>query len=195
MPEEIEIDTDKLRDVIADEVERESGSLLRTIALSTALFAALAAIVSLQAGSKVNEALVLKNEATILQAKASDTWTYYQTKGLRAAMARNAREPWVALGKAPPANLDSDEAHYLADQRTLKVQALEFEHERDAKSTEADHMLHQHDRLAEAVAFLQVGIALGAVAALTHKKLAWWASLALGAIGGLLFAYAFVGSH
>jgi hypothetical protein len=72
---------------------------------------------------------------------------------------------------------------------------MAFEHERDVKSAEADHMLHQHDRLAEAVAFLQVGIALGAVAALTHKRPAWWASLALGLIGGLLFAYAFFGVH
>ena len=195
MPEEIEVDTDKLRDAIADQVEHESGNLLRSIALSTALFAALAAIVALQAGSTVNEALVLKNEATIQQAKASDSWTYYQAKGLKAAMARSAREPWLAQDKTPPASLADEEAHYLAEQRELKLKAVEFEHERDEKSAEADHMLHQHDRLAESVAFLQVGIALGAVAALTHKRLAWCASLALGLIGGLLFAYAFIGVH
>jgi Domain of unknown function (DUF4337) len=195
MPEEIEVDTDKLRESIADEIEHKGGDLLRSIALSTALFAALAAIVALQAGSTVNEALVLKNEATIQQAKASDSWTYYQAKGLKAAMARSAREPWLAQDKAPPANLADEEAHYLAEQRELKLKAVEFERERDEKSAEADHMLHQHDRLAESVAFLQVGIALGAVAALTRKRLAWWASLALGMIGGLLFAYAFVGVH
>jgi hypothetical protein len=195
MPEEIEVDTDKLREEIADEVEHEGGNLLRSIALSTALFAALAAIVALQAGSTVNEALVLKNEATIQQAKASDSWTYYQAKGLKAAMARSAREPWLAQDKTPPAHLADEEAHYLAEQRELKLKADEFEHERDAKSAEADHMLHQHDRLAESVAFLQVGIALGAVAALTRKRMAWWASLALGVIGGLLFAYALVGVH
>lgn len=195
MPEEIEVDTDKLREAIADEIEHKSGNLLRSIALSTALFAALAAIVALQAGSTVNEALVLKNEATIQQAKASDSWTYYQAKGLKAAMARSAREPWLAQDKTPPVNLADEEAHYLAEQRELKLKAVAFEHERDEKSAEADHMLHQHDRLAESVAFLQVGIALGAVAALTHKRLAWWASLALGLIGGLLFAYAFIGVH
>ncbi|MFZ0870987.1 MAG: DUF4337 domain-containing protein [Rhodanobacter sp.] len=195
MPEEIEVDTDKLRESIVDEMEHKSGNLLRAIALSTALFAALAAIVALQAGSTVNEALVLKNEATIQQAKASDSWTYYQAKGLKAAMARSAREPWLAQDKTPPVNLADEEAHYLAEQRELKLKAIEFEQARDEKSAEADHMLRQHDRLAEAVAFLQVGIALGAVAALTHKRLAWLASLALGVIGGLLFAYAFIGVH
>ena len=66
MPEEIEVDTDNLRETIDREIERAAGSLLRTIALTTALFAALAAIASLEAGGTVNEALALKTEATRL---------------------------------------------------------------------------------------------------------------------------------
>src|SRR5471032_1089173 len=59
MPEEIEIDTDKLRETIDEEIEKDGGNLLRGIALTTAMLAALAAIASLQAGATVNEALVL----------------------------------------------------------------------------------------------------------------------------------------
>ena len=44
MPEEIEVDTDKLHEEIHEEVEREGGWLLKAIALTTALFAALAAV-------------------------------------------------------------------------------------------------------------------------------------------------------
>ncbi|HEV2607093.1 MAG TPA: DUF4337 domain-containing protein [Xanthomonadaceae bacterium] len=189
MPEEIEIDTDSLRDKIDEELDREGGGLLRTIALSTALFAALAAIVSLEAGSTVNEALVLKTEATRLQAQASDQWAYYQAKGLKAAVARNAQGPWLALDKTPPAKLAQDEARYTKEQEEIQTKAHELEKERDAKSSEADELLHHHHRFAEAVAFLQVGIALGAVAALTKSRAAWWASLLLGMIGGGLFAY------
>jgi hypothetical protein len=195
MPEEIEIDTDKLREAIADEVERESSNLLRTIALSTALFAALAAITSLQAGSTVNEALVLKTEAAVLQAKASDGWAYYQTRGLKAVLARNALQPWTALGKTPPENLAAEEGRNLQAQRGLKLQAEAFERERDIKSAEADKLLQQHHHFAQSVALLQVGIALGAVAALTRKRPAWWASLALGLGGSVLFVYALLGAH
>lgn len=74
MPEEIEVDTDKLHEAIQEEVEKEGGTLLRRIALTTALFAALAAVSSLLAGSTVNEALALKTEAAQLQAQASDQW-------------------------------------------------------------------------------------------------------------------------
>lgn len=195
MPEEIEVDTDKLHEAIADEFEREGGNLLRTVALSTAIFAALAAITSLQAGSTANEALILKTEATVLQAKASDAWAYYQAKGIKAAIAHNAQGVWSAADKTPPAELAEEEARYLKEQHDIDTQAREFEKERDAKSTEAGHLMHQHHRYAEAVALLQVGIALGAVAALTRKRPAWFASVALGLSGCALFAYALFSAH
>ena len=72
MPEGPEVDTDSLREKIDEEIEKEGGALLRTIALTTAIFAAVAAIASLEAGGNVNEALALKTEATRLQAEASD---------------------------------------------------------------------------------------------------------------------------
>ena len=42
MPEEIEIDTDKLRESIDEELNRQGGALLRWISLSTAILAMLA---------------------------------------------------------------------------------------------------------------------------------------------------------
>ena len=66
VPEEIEIDTDRLRESIDEEIDRQGGSLLRWISLTTALLAALAAIGSLRAGATVNEALLLKTESTRL---------------------------------------------------------------------------------------------------------------------------------
>jgi hypothetical protein len=193
MPEEIEVDTDKLREMITDEVERESGDLLRTIALSTALFAALAAIASLQAGSRVNEALILKTEAGVLQARASDAWAYYQARGIKAAVARSAVQPWIVQSLQPPQILAAEEGRNVAAQSDIKRQAQSFEHARDEKSAEADTLLHEHHHFAQAVALLQVGIALGAVAALTRKRAAWWVSLALGAAGSALFAYTLIG--
>src|SRR5512144_578191 len=99
VPEEIEIDTDKLRETIDSEIERQGGALLRWISLTTALLAALAAIGSLRAGATVNEALVLKTEATRLQAEASDQWAFYQAKGIKSAVAQGAISAWQAAGK------------------------------------------------------------------------------------------------
>jgi uncharacterized protein DUF4337 len=191
MPEEIEVDTDNLRESIDREIERQSGGLLRTIALTTALFAAFAAIASLEAGGTVNEALALKTEATQLQAEASDQWSYYQAKGLKAAVADAQKNIWVALDKPPPADLATNAQRYLDDQKTSREKAEALEHERDAKTAASDALMHRHHYFADAVALLQVAIALGAIGALTRRRAAWVGSVILGVIGGGLFGWAF----
>jgi glucan-binding YG repeat protein len=191
MPEEIEIDTDKLRETIDEEVEKESSSLLRTVALTTALFAAFAAIASLEAGATVNEALALKTEATQLQAQASDQWAYYQAKGIKAVVLEAQKSTLATLDKAPPAEADKNIARYADEQKEAKKKAEELEHLRDEKSKEADELIHHHHHYAFSVALLQVAIALGAVAALTRKRLAWLGSTALGLIGASIFVYAY----
>jgi glucan-binding YG repeat protein len=190
MPEEIEIDTDKLRETIDEEVEKESGSLLRTIALTTALFAAFAAVASLQAGSTVNEALALKTESTQLQAQASDQWAYYQAKGIKSVVLEAQKNTLLALDKAPSADAEKTIQRYKDEQNEARKSAEELEHKRDERDKEANELIHHHHYYAFSVALLQVAIALGAVAALTRKRLAWMASAALGVAGAGVFAYA-----
>ena len=186
MPEEPEIDTDGLRETIH---EPPSGSLLRNIALTTALLAALGAVDALHAGDTVNEALVLKTEAGRLQSEASDQWAYYQAKGIKSSVQETSRAVYVAAGKAAPANVEQTIQRYAAEQKEIENAAHEKERERDEKSKEADRLLAHHHQYANSVAFIQVAIALGAVAALTRNKLVWMGSMLLGVVGaGLFFA-------
>ncbi|HSB20797.1 MAG TPA: DUF4337 domain-containing protein [Anaeromyxobacteraceae bacterium] len=183
MPEGPEVETERLHEAIHEELEKEGGAFLRTIALTTALLAGLAAIASLRAGATVNEALVLKTEATRLQSEASDQWAYYQAKGVKSAVQEATRASWLAVGKEPPPDHAEKAKRYAAEQEAIAEKAREKERERDARSREADHLLHAHHRFASAVAFFQVAIALGAVAALTRSRLVWLGSLAVGAGG------------
>ena len=187
MPETPEVETDKLREAVQEELGREGGSFLRRIALTTAVLAAIAAIAALQAGSTANEALVLKTEAARLQAEASDQWAYYQAKGIKLAVAQATEAPWRAQGKRPPADVFEKEQRYAADQEEIKAKAEGLERERDARSREADHLLHQHHGFANSVALFQVAIALGALAALTRNRAVWVASLSLGGAGIAFF--------
>jgi len=193
MPEGPEIDTDKLHETIHEQLEREGSALLRKIALTTALLAALAAIASLRAGATVNEALVLKTEAARLQSEASNQWAYYQAKGIKAATAEAARTSWLAIAKEPPAEYAEKEKRYTEQQAEIQKKATELEKERDARSAEADHLLHHHHGYANSVALFQVSIALGAVAALTHSRAVWVGSLVLGSAATVLFAVTLLG--
>jgi len=193
MPEEPEVDTEKLHEAIHEEVEREGGGrFLRQIALTTAILAALASVASLRAGATVNEALVLKTEATRLQAEASDQWAYYQAKGIKAAVAEASTTAWQATGKPAPPQYAANQKRYLDEQKEIQAKAKEKEKERDERSTEADHLLHRHHLFADTVALLQVSIALGAVAALTRSRPVWLASMLVGLAGIGLGAYTFL---
>ena len=186
MPEEIEIDTDSLREKIAEQQEKHGGSFLRGISLTTALLAALAAIASLKAGATVNEALVLKTDATRIQAQASDQWAYYQAKGIKGAVAQSAINTWEAAGKSAPLRLSAETGRYTAQQDSITRKAVQLEHQRDEKSREAEVLLSQHQIYAVAVALLQISIALGAIAALTASRLVWFGSVGLGTVGAIL---------
>jgi Domain of unknown function (DUF4337) len=188
MAEGPEVETDKLHETIDEEAEKEGGSFLRRIALTTAIFAALAAIAALRGGATVNEALFLKTEATRLQVEASDQWTYYQAKGIKAATAEASRTSWLAIAKEPPPEYAEKIKHYGEEQAEIQKKAKELEKERDENSAEADHLLHHHHRYANAVALFQVSIALGAVAALTKNRAVWFGSLLLGLAATALFA-------
>src|SRR5689334_13428424 len=126
MPEGPEVETEKLHEAIHEELEREGGAFLRSVALSTALLAALAAIAALQAGDSVNEALVLKAEATRLQAAASDQWSYYQAKGIKAAVQEASASAWKAVGKTSPPEFAAAAQRYAGEQAEIKTKAEEL---------------------------------------------------------------------
>jgi Domain of unknown function (DUF4337) len=189
MPEGPEIDSDALKDAM-DEAPR--GRLLRNVALTTALLAALGAVAALHAGDTVNEALVLKTEAGRAQAEASDQWAYYQAKGIKGSVQESARNAWLAAGKTPPPAIDQAIQKYAAEQHIIETAARDKERERDEESKRADQLLEHHHRFANSVAFIQVAIALGAVAALTQNRLVWFGSLLLGVVGAGLFGLTFL---
>ncbi len=177
-----------------EELEHEEGSrFLKSIAFSTAILAAFAAVAALLAGGTVNEALVLKTEATILQAQASDQWAYYQAKGIKREIQEAAPNAWVAAGKTAPPRYAQEAARYRTEQKQIDEKARELERRRDERSREADHLLHRHHRYADAVALFQVSIALGAVAALSRSRLVWYGSMAVGAAGIALFGFTLLG--
>ena len=163
MPEEMEVETEKVDEIVHEAIEREGARLLRAIALTTALLATLAAVAALRAGATVNEALMVKAEATRLQAEAADQWAYYQAKAIKAAVQEASRAAWLAVGKEPPAKFEAAIKKYGEEQREIEKIARQKEHERDMKSIEGDQLFNQHHRYAISVAIFQVAIALGAV--------------------------------
>jgi hypothetical protein len=179
---EIEVPTEHLHEAIHEEVHQHAhGSAghpgrdlwFLQIALSSALLAVLAALAALLAGHHANEAM-------IEQMQASDQWSYYQAKGIKANLLQTKVELLGALGKEATKQDEEKVGDYRREQKEIEEKA----HEKEQSS--ADH-LRRHNVLARTVTLLQVAIALSAIAALTRRRVLWFASLALGAAGALFF--------
>ena len=95
----------------------------------------------------------------------------------------------VARGRegAVPA-FEAAAKRYKDEQQEVEKAAREKKAERDARDEEAAHLFHRHHGFASSVAFIQVSIALGAVAALTRMRWIWLGSLLLGLTGAGLQA-------
>jgi hypothetical protein len=194
MPEGPEIETKELQETI-DEIREERAdeererAWTRWVSLSTALLAVIAAIAALRSGTFVNEALMKKNESVLMQAQASDQWSYYQAKGVK----RNGAQQTADLMSANPAlahlagKYAAAAEQYRKDQDGIASAAKKLEAERDEAGKQADALLERHHSFAFCVTFTQVAIALSAIAALTRRKPVWHLSLLVGVAGMVWF--------
>jgi len=179
MPDDIEVETDKLREQV-DEAREGGPPWLRYVGLSAAIFAVVAAISALRSGDLINEAL-------IAQIKASDTWNEYQASRQKEHIYTVAADSLQDAGARNAPRLSSyrsEIAKEASKDRRLSSEAAKLEEESAAE-------VRHHHAFEYAVALLQVGIALGAVAALARSRLAWFVSLAAGAVGIVFFVMGF----
>ncbi len=188
-----EVGVDKLDEAAREKaLERKRQTpWLKWLALSTALFAVLAAIASLESGQLANEALVEMNEATLKQAQASDAWSYYQAKGIK-QITREAAADILESAHAPEAavkKMRDDAERYKTEQEDVQKEARAFEREQQDLVEKSRRELERHHRFAYAVTMLQVAIGLSAIAALIERRGIWLFALAGGLIGIGLFFY------
>jgi hypothetical protein len=157
-------------DALEREVEEERP-LAQRIALFSAVLATLGAIVSFLGGHTQNEALYYKNEAVLLKARASDDWAYYQAEDIKAHLIE------ATHGSA------ADAVRYKARAQSLRRDAERLDAQSEEANAESVHALAPHTKLAMAMTAIQVAIALGSIAALTHRSWLLWGGGAFAAIG------------
>ncbi len=191
MPEEIEVPTEHLHETVNEaahesahaDVPRgrhaggaghEANPFNMRVALTTALLAVIAAVAALLAGHAANEAV-------LEQIDASNEWSHYQSKSIKATVLASKVDLLGNLGKASIPKDTAKLAEYEHDMGELKTAAETKE------ADSASHMRH-HVVLARSVTLFQIAIALAAIAVLTKKSALWLGSLALGVIGAAFFA-------
>lgn len=151
------------------------------VAVMTAILSTVGAVVGYQGGATQNEAMMLKNEAVLKKAKASDQWAYYQSKGNKQNLAE------LAMGMAPKDKQEfyrQEEERYKKQKEEIKKVAEKFEAESQKANEASEAALHPHHRLAQSLTLLQVAISLASITVLTRKTWLFWGALG-AAVGGI----------
>lgn len=173
-------------DEAVDERAERREPLSQRIALFSAVLATVGAVVSLLGGHTENDALYQKNEAVLLKARASDSWSYYQAEEVK----RHLIEATQSLTHDPaaPARI----AAYAARSRALQREATALDERSAAADEESRQALRPHVKLSIAVTFVQIAIALASITALTRRGWLFALAAVAAAIGIALAALAWL---
>src|SRR6266513_2745289 len=139
--EEAEVPLDHLHEHVHESAEHSGAAWISWVALSTALLAVLAAIAGLLSGKHVNEAMMN-------QIEASDQWSYYQAKSIKAAVL----DAKIALSTMPNESDQSKRDRYEKEQEEIKSEAQH-------KEAAAKSNFHKHEVFAGGVTMFQIAIA------------------------------------
>ena len=171
--EEAEVPLEHLHEHVHESAEHSGAAWISWVALSTAVLAVLAAIAGLLSGKHVNEAMMN-------QIEASDQWSYYQAKSIKAAV---LDAKMTLSGTAT--EQDRAKAHQYQEEQT------EIQKEARAKESEAKTNFQQHEVFARGVTMFQIAIAIAAISALTKRQIYWFVSMSVGAVGCIFLALGF----
>src|SRR6266540_5129090 len=163
--EEAEVPLQHLHEQVHHSVEHSGAVWISWVALSTAILAVLAAIAGLLSGRHVNEAMMN-------QIEASDQWSYYQAKSIKASVL----DAKISLATTPDESDQSKRDRYEKEQEEIKSAA-------ERKEAAAKSNFHKHEVFAGGVTMFQIAIAIAAISALTRKPRFWIVSLLFGAAG------------
>jgi len=173
--EDPEVPTEHLHEHIHEAAHEANNKWSMWVAISTAFMAAFAAVSSLMAGHQSNEAL-------ITQLKASDQWSYYNAKGIKAEVADAVLQLKSTKQDTSSAAANERKEKLKKDQEKIQEEARAFE-------KESKEHLEKDMILARAVTFFQIAISISAISLLSKKKPLWYVSLVLFAIGIAQFVF------
>ena len=149
--------------------QRQERRSLNLIGLSTAIFSTLAAIAAMQGG-------YFANEGMLSQIKSSDSWSQYQAKSTKRHIEESNVTILQALQKPVPTKTTTEIGKLDRQQQEIGQEARKLQ-------AESEQDIARHELFARSVAALQVGISMGAIAALTRKQAIWYVGLGISAIG------------
>ena len=162
---------------------------LARVSVTIAILAVAAATVGSLETLETASAMGDKNTAVLLQNQATDNWNFYQAKSIKRNLyAIAAANPGPAAG-----DFKKQAERYGEDEQELFAKGQALEHQTEEKLRESEGHEHRHHILTVAVTLLHIAIAIATIAIIVRgQRWPWYAALALGVMGSMGAAYAYL---
>ncbi len=176
-------------DRAAQKEKEKKEAWTKYTSLSLVVLAVLAAVATQWGGKYSSRVLVNLNDATFNQSKASDQWSFYQSKSIKQNIYELARDQAGMAGGAQGDATKNSEflskkiEKYNTEKNQIQEEAKKLEAERDRHRDLADIASKHGGGMGTAVSILQIAIALGSICLVTKKKPLWYISMLLGVAG------------
>ena len=165
---------------MADATASKPETWTRWVALSMAIMAVMAGVITLYMGK-------FSGKAVMLQGKITNQWGYYQAKSIKQHTYEMQRQQLeLATLERGATWTDAIHSNYTAAIANTKKMLGKYEKEKDEIKTEAEGMEKQRDdaqgrggKLSLSLIFAQIAIMLSSVTLITKKKPLWFCGMAL----------------
>jgi len=167
------------------------AKLTRDTALAVTVMAILAATIGSLQETESAHALGQKNEAVLLQARASDQWSFFQARSIKKNSYQIAADQAAGAGRDPAPFADKAK-RYADEEAEVQAKATELEAQSHAQWDLSTHHTHRQHILTLAVTLVHIAIAISSLAIFTSRRLPLHGALALAAGGIAVAAWAFL---
>jgi hypothetical protein len=176
-------------DHMVEHAAHAGDPLSRWVAVFTAILAALSGLLHYQEGVLQTQALIYKNDAVLLQSKASDQWNYYQAQSSKGHLMELASEFAQPERKAFYRDQISK---YDERKKQIAAKAHTFEQQVDEANHRSEEKEHPQHLFGQALAWLSVAISLAAITSLTRSRRLFVLAGLIGAAGVGVSIFAFL---
>ncbi len=173
----------------AEHAAHEANPFISRVSITVAVLAVMAAASGSLETVEGGRAITESGAAVLSQDKATDAWNEYQSDSLKRHMYDLAADN----GGAHATDYTHDSNDQRIAQDKARKDAQDFEKERDGHTALSAQHEERHHWLTGAATLIEIGIALSTIAIITRRATFWVGAMGLGAVGALLFGYAYLG--
>jgi hypothetical protein len=160
------------------------GLVTITIAILAVAAATVGSLETIESGGAISS----KNEAVLLQNKATDQWNFYQSKSLK----KNMYEIAAATPGPKQEEFLKQAKKNEDDSADISKEAKRLEADADMRLKDGDRHEERHHILTIGVTLLHVSIAVSTIAIISGKRWPWFSAIALGIVGVIAAAGAYL---